>query len=162
MTVKARKNSSTANASGQVAVSGPKATETFNKEFDFPLSDSKGKQVGTFKYIIQSIDLRDEIVVKGQKATAIQGKTFLVINLKIVNDFSQAVQINTRDYVRLSINSNTNEWLAPDIHNDPVEIQAISTKLTRVGFAVNNTDHDIILRVGEINGTKTNLPVKFN
>jgi hypothetical protein len=155
-----RKSSATTVA--QVQIAGPKATQTLNREFDFPLTDSTGKQVGSFKYIIESVDLRNEIVVKGQKATAVAGKTFMVINLKIVNELNQGVQINTKDYVRLSVNGNKDEWLAPDIHNDPVDVQAISTKLTRIGYAVSNSDKNIILRVGEINGAKTEVPVKFN
>ena len=153
---------SAATTVAQVQIAGPKATETLNREFDFPLTDSTGKQVGSFKYIIESVDLRDEIVVKGQKATAVKGKTFMVINLKIVNELNQGVQINTKDYVRLSVNGDKNDWLAPDIHNDPVEVQAISTKLTRVGYAISNTDKNIILRIGEINGAKTEVPIKFN
>lgn len=157
-----RRNLSTMGANGQVQITNPKATEILNKEFDFPLKDSTGKEVSKFKYIIESVDLRDEIVVKGQKATAIQGKIFLIINLKIVNEHNQGVQINTKDYVRLSLNGNKTEWLASDFHNDPVEIQAISTKQTRLGFAVNNSDKNPLLRIGEINGEKIELPIKFN
>ena len=83
----------------------------------------------------------------------------MIINLKIINDLNSCVQINTKDYVRLSLNGDKNVWLAPDIHNDPVEVQAISTKLTRVGFAISTSDKNIILRIGEINGAKTDIPV---
>ena len=139
--------------------SGIIKTLTLNKEFDFPLTDSTGKQVSKIKYIIQSVDERDEILVRGQKATAADGKVFLVINLKIVNDQAQTVQMNTRDYVRMSVDGS--EWLAPDIHNDPVEVQAISTKYTRLGFAIDGSVKKLTLKVGEINGTKQDVPIVF-
>jgi hypothetical protein len=105
-------------------------------------------------------ELRDEIIVKGKQATAIKGRTFLIVNLKITNDFDKTITINTRDYVRLTVNKNS-EKLAPDIHNDPVEIQADSTKYTRVGFPIDDTDKDLTLTVGEINGPKQTIKLNL-
>lgn len=141
----------------QVTIQGPKATLQINKDFSFPLKDSTGKVVNQFIYTIQTAELRDEIIVQGQKATAVAGRTFLILNLKIANQHNQNVSINTRDYVRLSVNGNENEWLAPDIHNDPVEVLAISTKYTRVGFAINSSDKSLVLQIGEINGDKQKI-----
>ena len=69
--------------------------------------------------------------------------------------------MNTRDYVRLTVN-NGSEWLAPDIHNDPVEIQAISTKYTRIGFPISDTDKKLKLQIGEINGDKEIVDLKLS
>jgi len=137
-------------------VGKPKAFQTLNKEFSFPLKDSNNKEVSRFKYTIQTAELRDEIIIKGQRATAIQGRTFLVLNLKITNTYDKAIQINARDYIRLVVGGSS-EKLAPDIHNDPVEIQAISTKYTRLGFPVNDTDESLVLQVGEISGEKESI-----
>ncbi len=145
----------------QVEVLGAKATQDVNREFLFPLTDSNGEEVSNLKYVIQAAELRDEIVVKGQRATAIEGRTFLILTLKITNEHSQAIEMSTRDYIRLSINGNEDEWLAPDIHNDPVEIQAISTKNTRVGFPMSDTDSNLVLRVGEINGEKETISLEL-
>lgn len=131
-----------------------------NKEFSFPVSKTdKEKQI---KMVVEKVELQDEIVVRGQKATAVAGRTFLIVNLKVVNDMDNALTMNTRDYIRLSVNKNDSELLAPDIHNDPVEIQAISTKYTRVGFPVNADDHDFVLQVGEIKGDKQKIELPFN
>ena len=144
------------------SVLGAKATVNINKEFSFPLKDAKGKEVSQIKFSIENAELRNEIVIKGQKAVALQGKTFLILNLKITNEHNQAIQLNTRDYIRLSLNGNENEWIAPDIHNDPVEIQAIATKYTRVGYPINDSDTNLQLRIGEINGDKQTIPLSFN
>lgn len=145
----------------KVAIADAKSTVQLNREFKFPLKDDKGETVGEIKYNILSAELRDEIVIKGRKATAVDGRVFLVLNLKIVNDSNKNISMNTKDYVRLTINGNDSELLAPSIHNDPVVIDAISTQPTRVGFAIGENDKDIKLKVGEIKGDKTTIDIKF-
>lgn len=144
-------------------VSEAKAKQELNKEFAFPLRDSTGKEVSKVKYRIDSVELNDNLIVKGQRVRSVQGRTFLVINVRITNPHNQAIDINTRDYVRLGTNGSS-ELLAPDVHNDPVQVQAISTKLTRVAFPINDSDKNLKLSIGEINGAKQtidlNLPTK--
>lgn len=138
----------------------PIKTETINKEFKFPLKDGI-EDVSEIKFEIADAELTDEIIVQGQKATAITGRDFLIINLKITNEYEKAIEMNTRDYIRLLINGNEEEKLAPEIHNDPVEIQAISTKYTRVGFTVDEGLENLTLLVGQIKEDKEKLPI-FN
>lgn len=154
-------NSSGSTLGDQVEINAPVKSVDINKEFSFPLTDSKGKVLSSIKYVIQKADLQNEIIVQGQKATSVKGRLFLIIYLKITNEYNQKVQMNTRDYVRLSVNGNEDEWLAPDIHNDPVEIQAQSTKITRLGFPVNESDKDLVLRVGQISGDKQKIDLNF-
>lgn len=136
------------------------ATTRLNRSYQFSLRDSKGKEVSTFMYILESADLRREIIVQGKRATSVKGRIFFILNLKIVNSLSSGITLNSRDYVRLSVN-NSAELLAPDIHNDPVEAQAISTKYTRLGFATNDTDRNHTVQVGEITGKKESIQLKF-
>jgi hypothetical protein len=128
-----------------------------NREFNFPLKDADGEEVSKIKYMIEKAELTDEIITEGKRATAVKGRIFLILVLKITNQYERPIEINTRDYVRLSVNANENELLAPDTHNDPVEIQAISTKFTRVGFIINDSDKDLVLHVGEIQGDKEKI-----
>lgn len=145
----------------QIEIAPAKAITSINKEFTFPLKNEKGKEVSKIKYVIESAELRNEIIVKGQRARSVKGRIFLILNLKIVNDFKQKIEIQTADYIRLSVNGNKEIWLAPDTHSDPVAIQAISTKYTKIGFAINEEDKDILLKIGEINSEKQELPIKF-
>lgn len=147
--------------SGGITIASPISTKSINKDFKFSLRDEKGKEISTFTYAIESVELRKEIMVKGQKATAIRGRVFLIINLKLVNTIKQGINVNARDYLRLSVNGNTSELLAPEIHNDPVEVQAISTKYTRVGYAVGEDDQNYMLRVGEIDGKKETIKLNI-
>lgn len=147
------KSSLTSNVKNDLAP--PKATQEINKDFQFPLKDQKGEEISKLNFVVENAEVRDQIVVKGQRASAISGRDFLVLNLKITNDFKKTVQINTRDYLRLSVNNNEKELLAPEIHNDPVEVQATSTKYTRVAFAIDESAKSLKLRVGEIDKDKT-------
>ena len=148
-------------AGDRIEVGVAEKTLDLNKEFAFPLNNYKGEKIDEVKYMIEKAELRNEIIVQGKRATAVKGRTFLIINLKVSNEFTRSIEINTKDYVRLSVNGNEEEWLAPDIHNDPVEVQAISTKYTRVGFPINDTDKNLIIRIGEIEGEKEKIPLEF-
>ena len=139
-----------------VDISKPIAQQILSKEFVYPLRDASDKEVSKITYEIQGAELRTEIIVKGQKATAVTGRAFLVINLKITNNYNKSIKINARDYLRFVVDDSP-EKLAPDIHNDPVEVQAISTKPTRIGVAVNESDRNIVLQVGEIDGKKQSI-----
>lgn len=143
----------------QVNAPTPVATETLNKDFSFPLKDATGKVVSNIDYEIQSAEFDNQVIIKGEEATAIQGKTFLVLNLKITNNYDKAVQLNTRDYVRLTVNSDSSEKLAASIHNDPVDVEPISTTFTRIGFPVDTDVKSLSLEVGQIDGTKQTIPL---
>lgn len=144
----------------QVSVAKPIAQETLNKSFDFPLKDTAGKTVSKFNYAIQSAEEDNQVIIKGQVATAVQGKVFLILNLKITNSFDKDVQLNTRDYVRLIVD-NSSDRLAADVHNDPVDVQAISTKFTRIGFPISTDAKNLKLEVGEIDGKKQTIQLNL-
>lgn len=146
--------------SQRMALDKPLKSQTLNKEFMFPLKGQDGQEVSKFKYAVQNAELRDMILIKGEKATAVAGRAFLILDLKITNDFDQAIQINAKDYVRLQVN-NSPEKLAPDIHNDPVDVQAISTKYTRLAFPINENDKDLTLLIGEISGPKETIKLNL-
>jgi hypothetical protein len=136
--------------------SNSKKTQQINKSLLFPLKDNAGKELSKIKYEIQTAELADTIVVKGQTAKASKGREFLIIALKITNDYDKTININSRDYIRLVVDGST-EKLAADIHNDPVEVQAISTKYTRLGFPIYTKDRNLELVIGEINGKKESI-----
>lgn len=144
----------------QTTVAKPLAQQQLNKDFDFPLKDATGKTVSKIHYEIQSAEEDNQVIIKGQVATAVQGKTFLILNLKIMNSYDKDVQLNTRDYVRLIVD-NSSDKLAADVHNDPVDVQAISTKYTRIGFPIAADAKDLKLEVGEIDGPKQTIQLNL-
>lgn len=145
---------------GRFTLPAAKATYEIQREIIFPLKDAKGETVSNIKYKILNTELQDQIISKGKKYTTVKGRTILILNLKITNEFDKAIEINTRDYVRLSVGM-SEEWLAADIHNDPVAIQPISTKYTRLGFPINDDNKNLRLQVGEINESKEIIEINF-
>lgn len=157
------KNSTSGTSLGTTTsqVPGAKKTLDVNRTLSFPILNNKGEEVSRINYVIEKAELRDEIIVQGQKATSVKGRTFLVITLKLTNSLDTDIEINTRDYVRLQINGNE-EYLAADIHNDPVQVAAIATKSTRIAFPIDdNLNQKLVLRVGEIKGEKQEIPLEF-
>lgn len=127
-----------------------------NQTIDIPV-DSTQQDI---TYTIVDAEIKDTIVLKGTNARAVDGKQFLILNLKLSNRSEQRVRLNTRDYVRLGVNGQE-ERLAPSIHNDPVEVQPISDQYTRLGFSVNKSDTDYVLYLGEISEEKIEIPVQL-
>ena len=148
-------------ADGRVVIAGPTASQQLNQEFLFPLNDSKGKTVTEVKFLLELAELRNEIIVKGQRATSVEGRSFLILTIKITSTFARALEINAKDYFRLTVNDNTAELLAPEIHNDPVIIQPTSTKYTRLGFPINDSDKNLKLMIGEIEGEKSTVDLNL-
>lgn len=138
---------------GRADAPAPIATQGLNKTFEFPLIDGEGKVVSKISYTVESANLQDAFIYQGKRATAVRGRTFLIFNLKITNPYTKTIEINAKDYIRIKLN-NSNEQLAPEIHNDPVQIQANSTKYTRIGLAINDTDKNIVILIGELKGKK--------
>lgn len=124
-----------------------------NKKITISIEDYSDGEVTEVEYTLTDYEITNEIVVKGKRATTIAGRVFLIINIQMVNSHNEIIEVNTRDYVRLSVNKN-DTWIAPDIHTDPVQVQPVSTKLTRVGFPINDTDKDFSLQLGEEGGEK--------
>jgi hypothetical protein len=136
----------------------PVASQTIDRVFPFSVKDKTGKVITTFNYKILNAQLTNEVIINGQKYNPIPGKTFLVVNLEITNNYTQTITIQPRDYVRIIMN-NSEEKLAPDIYNDPVDVQAISTKPSKLALAISTTDTNIKMQVGEITSTKTIIPL---
>lgn len=146
--------------STDTSLNKPIAEKTLNKSFAFPILNDEDKEVGKIQYTVEKVALRDEFVINGQKASALEGRAFLILSLKMKNDTENTVSINTRDFVRLKIKG-SDEILAPTIHNDPVDVQAISSLPTQLGFPITDDVRSFTLQIGEISGKKETVEVKF-
>lgn len=142
------------------AVSPDAVTVPIEREFSFQVYDQTKELANSVRYVITSAQLTKQIIIKGQKANAVAGRTFLILNLKLVNDFDKSLFLNTRNYVRVQP-VGTEDKLAPEIHNDTVEVQPLSTKLTRIGLPVDEKAKEFVFHVGELEGEKQMIAIKF-
>lgn len=142
------------------AVSAEALTTPVEREFSFTVYDKNKQLSDPVRYTITTAQLTKQIIIKGQRATAVKGRIFLILNLKLVNEFGKSLFLNSRNYVRVQPKG-TADRLAPEIHNDTVEVQPLSTKLTRIGLPVNETDKEFTLLIGELDGYKEEITVKF-
>ncbi len=132
------------------------AVRLINKQYSFPLRNASGETVSQLLFVVTNYERTNEVTIAGGKATTIEGKELVVINIELTNQFNRAIQINARDYLRLRVNEQE-KLLAPEFHSDPVEIQPKSTKSVRMAFSINETDTNLILYVGELEGDKDQL-----
>lgn len=141
------------------SVAGDRDTKMveLDSSIDIPIN----KEDDSIMYKVVSAKLTDQVVIQGQQARAVEGRQFLILNLKISNSHEDRVTINTRDFVRLSA-VGVEDKLAPSIHNDPVEIQPISDQFTLLGFSVSDTDTDFVLYLGEVSEDKIEVNINFN
>lgn len=139
----------TQSTDGRVQLKKPIATESVKKEFSFPLKDTNGKEVSRIKLVVVNIELRDQIIIQGKIANTTVGKNVLIANLELTNNYTKPISINSRNYFRLKKNNDTKLY-DPKIHNDPIDVQPVSTTSTRIGFTVDDTDSNFILRVGDV------------
>lgn len=144
-----------------IAQQTQKQETPINRSFEFAAYD-KNKKLSTKKviYTLITAEKTNEIIIKGKRATAVNGRAFLIVNLKISNSEDDSRFMNTRNYIRIQPKGSEDK-LAPDIHNDTVEIQPLSTKITRVGVPINQSDTEFTLYVGEVEGAKEEITISL-
>lgn len=135
-------------------------TSYIGKSFQFSVTDADGKPTDlSLAMNLTNAELTKKILIQGQPATARDTKIFLILNLEISNAGKQQLKISPVNLIRLIDSSG--KLFAPDVHNDEVTIEPISTKKTRVGFVVDEGTSNFKIQVGEVNGQKELINVKF-
>lgn len=133
-----------------------------DSSFEFPALDSQGQPTkDKIKFTISTAEKTGQVLVQDKVYTARNQKKFLIINLALKNDFARLVNIFPGNLVRLTYTGEEENRFAPDLHNNLVQVSAISTKLERIGFVVPEEEVFFNLYVGELEGEKEIVEVKF-
>lgn len=135
------------------------ATKEVNFEHLFKAKNGLGAESGELTFRITKVEKTKEVLVQGRPANAKGDKAFLVLNVEIDNSDVEKKYISPVDILRLI--DNTDKKFAPDIHSDVVEVQPISTKISRVGFVILEGQNEFTLQIGELEGEKQNLEINF-
>jgi hypothetical protein len=134
---------------------------TLGKKFSFPGLDDTGKKKGKIDFKITTVEKTNQVIVQDKTYTAKNDKTFLIVNLELKNDTTNRLNIFPGDMIRLVVDGQEEKKFAPDLHNNYVLVAPISTKIERVGFVIDAAATNLKLQVGELEGDKEMLPVKF-
>lgn len=136
------------------------ATATINQSYPFAARNVSGQLVDKkqLKMTITQAEINKRIIIKGQPATARDGKAFLILTIEIDNSDTQKLYLPVNELVRLE---EGDKMRAPDVHNDLVLAEPIATKTTRIGFLVDDPKREFTLKVGEVSGAKQTIDLKF-
>ena len=129
--------------------------------FEVPIRKEDGTETPD-KLIINltTAEASKRILIQGKPATSRDTKTFILINFEVENSTSNQLTVRPVDFIRLT--DTEGRTFAPDVHNNDVVVEPISIKKTRVGFVVDENQKEFKFLVGEINGEKKEVIVRFN
>lgn len=147
----------------QPATVKPKTESTqVDKSFEFAALNNQGKATSfKIRLKITSAERTNQVLVKDQNYTAKNNKLFLIVNLELKNDATQPLNILPGDLIRLTYNNDQDNKYAPDLHNNLVQVSAISTRIDRLGFVIPDNAKSFKLFVGELEGKKEAITVNF-
>ena len=123
-----------------------------NREYDFPLTSPNGQNVGTITLVV------DKYGIQNNTSNPVNQK-ILTVEITMSNQTNKAFQLNTKDYLSLSVNSG--QWKAPSLHNDPVELRPRGTVSSALGFPLNQSDSNLRLQVNIPGGEKDILELSI-
>lgn len=130
-----------------------------NKEYRFPIYSSDGKTESSLKMVVTSAVRNDKIVVNGKSSQAAEGKDFLVLNMEITNSTNNKLNVRPVDFFRLV--GQEGQLFAADVYNDPVKVEPISIKKTRVAYVVFESQENFKFQIGEIKGEKQEVEINI-
>jgi len=110
------------------------------------------------KITLTNANITNQILIQGKRAKTREGKLFLIINMEINNNEPFVVYSFPVDLVRLA---REDKKFAPSVHQGRVEVRPSSTKISNVGFVIDEGEKNFTLELGEISETKETIPVKF-
>lgn len=136
------------------------AAAKIGQSYPFNARNANGQFVDKkqLKMTITDAEINKRIIIKGQPATAREGKAFLILSVEIENSNTDKLYLPVNDLVRMAEGE---KMRAPDVHNNLVLAEPIATKTTRIGFLINDNTREFALKVGEVNGAKQSIDLKF-
>lgn len=114
---------------------------------------------GTLPIKLTSAQIADSVLVKGEKATARNGKLLLIINLEIENKYQ--ITLFSKPYNLLRLVRSDGKRIAPSVYQGDVEVLPISVKKTNLAFVIDPSEKHFTIEAGEVNGKKDAVQINF-
>lgn len=149
------KDTASEKESGRVETELKKSEEVkLDKSYEF----ETGQKGADFKVHLLGAAKVNLVKTQGEPITANKGKEFLLLALEIDNKLKQKIIVDSQNFFRLKVGE---KFFAPDFYNGEIEILPISTKGDQLGFVVDEKQKNFELQVGEIDGKKEIVKIKF-
>ena len=132
---------------------------SINKEYNFPIYSSDGKTESSLKMVVTAAQRNDKILVNGKTSQAAVGKDFLILNMEITNATNNKLNVRPVDFFRMV--GADGKLFAADVYNDPVKVEPISIKKTRVAYVVSESQENFKFQIGEIKGDKQEVEINI-
>lgn len=152
-----KKGKTDTSSSIQTRESQTTAKANINKTFTFDAKDAKSA-AKPITLTFTSIERKDEIKVKGKSKKAPNGRDFLFVRLEIDNKYTQKVAFIPNEIIRLDKDG---KLYAPDYHNGRLILEPLSIRNDSVVFTVNQDKQEFSFQIGELEGEKQKILVKF-
>lgn len=154
---KNKKTSSQKNSLNLSEKAVPISETKVNKSFDFLIK--KGAK-DKFSINIEKASLVKLVTSKGKPMVPKQGEIFLLLYLKLENNLTVGLNINSQNYFRLI--DKEGKRYAPDFYNTSLQVLPISVKSDNLGFVIKEGEKNIQIQVGEVDGEKKTVEIQFN
>lgn len=134
-------------------------SRALGNSFEITSRSSDGSSLDKkMKINLTNANITNQILIQGKRAKTRKGKLFLIVTMELSNDEPSVVYSFPVDLIRLA---REDKKFAPSVHQGRVEIRPTSTKVSNVGFVIEEDEKNFTLELGEISETKQSVSVDF-
>jgi len=156
--VRSRFAASAESGSGEVA--GAEAEHMVGQAFFFQGRSAEGLLTDqSLELEFVNVAKQEEVLIRGQRAQAKNGKVFLVFEIALRNNTDQVLYLDPVDLVRWI--ETEKDYVAPQVSQGNLEVRPQSTKKSNLGFVVPDAQKDFSLQVGELDGEKSTFEIEL-
>ncbi len=130
-----------------------------NRSFEFTAQNKAGETEEKLKFTLVSAEKVKQVSRQNVPIRAAEDQEFLVIGLELENETKETLYLYPAELIRLV--DEQGKKFAPDYYNQMAEVLPISVKKDEIAFNVNATQKTFHLQVGEIEGEKETIEIKF-
>ena len=135
------------------------ASAEINKTKEFQAQVSRKTTKEKIGFTIKRAELKNEIRVKDETRRAASDKAYLLLRLELQNDTTKRLVFISTDYIRM-LGPDDRKY-APDFHNGAILIEPLSVRNDLVAFVVDRNQKQASFLVGELDGEKEQIDIKF-
>ncbi len=135
------------------------ASAEINKRKEFEAQVSRANTKEKIGFTLKRAELKDQIRVKDEIRRAGSDKAYLLLRQELQKDTTKRVIFISPDHKRM-IGVDDRKY-APDFHNGAILVEPLSVRNDLVAFSVDRNQKQASFLVGELEGEKEQVDIKF-